>query len=348
MRLAGGGMMLKLFAHVALIALVAAPAVAAPSPAGITAAAQRPAAASVQQAVAAQVAALEKQIKGRVGVAFRLLETGESGAVAGAERFPMASTYKVAIAGTLLSLVDKGQMRLDRMIAVTQADVDQTGEVANRVVHPGVMLSVANLMELMLTQSNNTATDKILALAGGPAAVTAWLRANGIAEMQVDRSVNDLLNDFYGVPAGSPFVKTLMARGLSDADIEKSAYSANAAFEKDPRDTSAPVAMVDLLGKLLASPLLKPESRDFLRSVMERCETGAARIKGLLPAGTTVAHKTGTIGGSINDVGMITLPGDRGHLLIAVYTKSSSLPEAQRERAIAEISRSLFDYFATR
>ena len=106
--------------------------------------------------------------------------------------------------------------------------------------------------------------------------------------------------------------------------------------------------MVDLLGKLLASPLLKPESRDFLRGVMERCETGQARIKGILPAGTTVAHKTGTIGGTINDVGMITLPGNRGHLLIAVYTKSSSLPAAQRERAIAEISRSLFDYFATR
>ncbi|WEK45092.1 MAG: class A beta-lactamase [Candidatus Sphingomonas colombiensis] len=323
-----------------------APATAAPAPLAVTA--PRAVAPSVQQAVAAQVLTLEKRIQGRIGVAFRLVETGETGAVAGAERFPMASTVKVAIAGTLLSLVDKGEMRLDRMVTVTQGDVDRTGEVANRLIHPGVVLSVANLMELMLTQSNNTATDKILALAGGPTAVTAWLRARGITDIQVDRDVNDLLNEFYGVPAGSPFVKTIMARGLAEAELEKAAYSANAAFEQDPRDTSGPSAMVDLLGKLLVDPLLKPESRAFLLGVMERCETGQARLKGILPAGTKVAHKTGTIGGTINDVGMITLPGNRGRLLIAVYTKGSSLPAAQRERAIAEISRSLFDYFATR
>lgn len=341
--------MLRLFAHVALIAISTTSAVAQPLPASLTAAAQRPVASSVQQATDAQVLALEKQMQGRIGVAFRLVETGESGAVAGAERFPMASTFKVAVAGALLSLVDKGQMRLDRMVEVTQGDVDRTGEVGNRLIHPGVTLSVANLMELMLTQSNNTATDKVLTLAGGPAAVTAWLRANGITGMQTDRDVNDLLNEFYGIPAGSPFVKTVMARGPDNmAAIEKAAYSANLAFEKDPRDTAAPSAMVDLLGKLLAGSVLKPESRAFLLGVMERCESGQARIKGILPAGTTVAHKTGTIGGTINDVGMITLPGNRGHLLIAVYTKSSSLPAAQRERAIAEISRSLFDYFATR
>lgn len=340
--------MTRLFAHVALIALCTTPAMAEPLATNAVIASQRPVAASVLQATEAQVATLEKQIQGRMGVAFRLLETGESGAVAGSERFPMASTYKVAIAGALLSLVDKEQIRLDHMVSITQTDVDRTGEVANRLIHPGVSLSVANLMELMLTQSNNTATDKLLALAGGPAAVTAWLRANGITEIQVDRSVNDLLNDFYGLPAGSSVLKTIMARGLSDAEIEKLAYSTNAAFEKDPRDTSAPSAMVDLLGKLLTGSLLKDNSRAFLRGVMERCETGAARIKGILPAGTTVAHKTGTLGGSINDVGIVTLPGNRGHLLIAVFTKSSSLPAAVREHAVAEISRALFDYFATR
>lgn len=340
--------MSKLGAGLALAAFFAvSPVVAQPAQLPVAAPA-RAVAPSVRQALSTQILTLEKQIQGRVGVAFRLVETGEGGAVAGGERFPMASTYKVAIAGALLTLVDKGQVSLDQMVSVTQRDFDQTGEVADRLIHPGITLSVANLMELMLTQSNNTATDKMLELAGGPAAVTTWLRANGIADMQVDRSVNDVLNDFYGTPEGSPFAKQFMARGLSDADIEKVAYSARAAFEKDPRDTSAPTAMVDLLAKLLAGSLLKPESRTFLIGVMERCETGQARLKGLLPQGTIVAHKTGTLGGALNDVGMITLPGGRGHLLIAVYTKSSSLPGPQRERAIAEISRSLFDYFAMR
>jgi beta-lactamase class A len=307
-----------------------------------------PITASVQKALEAQVFTLEKQIGGKIGVAIRLLETGESASVNATARYPMASTYKVAIAGTLLSRVDGGEVALDQMITVTQHDTDETGEVADRLIHPGIVLSVANLMELMLTQSNNTATDKMLALAGGPAAVTAWLRKNGIDDLRVDRSVNDVLNDFYGIPAGAPFVKTFMARGMTDDEIEKVALAPKTGFEADPRDTAMPTAMVDLLAKLLASPLLKDSSRTFLIGVMERCETGKDRIKGMLPERTVVAHKTGTLGGSINDVGMITLPEGRGHLLIAVYTKQSDLPEAKREHAIAEIGRSTYDYFTMR
>ena len=170
-------------------------------------AALRPVAASVQTAFEAQVARLEQAIGGRIGMAVRLVETGESAAVHADERFPMASTFKVAIAGTLLTRVDRGEINLDQLVPVTPRDMDETGEVADHVIHPGVALSVANIIELMLTQSNNTATDKALALAGGPPAVTAWLRRSGIDGLTVDRTVNDLLNDFVGFPHGAPFTK---------------------------------------------------------------------------------------------------------------------------------------------
>jgi beta-lactamase class A len=334
-------------AGLAFFAFWAGQACAAPIAAGFAPSPAKAVAPAVQQALAAQVASLEKQINGHIGVAFRLLETGETAAI-NVDRYPMASTYKVAIAGTLLTRIDRGEVSLDQMVAVTQQDFDETGPVADHVIHPGVSLSVANLIELMLTQSNNTATDKMLALAGGPAAVTAWLRSVGIDGIRVDRTVNDILNDFYGVPHGQPFVKTFIRPGMTDEEIERTALASHAAFEQDPRDTALPPAMVDLLARLLAGPQLKPATRDFLTGVMERCETGVRRIRGMLPAGTIVADKTGTIGGIANDVGMITLPGGRGHLLIAIYTKGSNLPETEREHAIAEIARSSFDYFAMR
>jgi beta-lactamase class A len=336
-------------AFFALLALGAAPAFAAPVPAGLVIPAAKPVATSVQAALEAQVLTLEKQIHGRIGVAVRLLETGETAEVH-AEPYPMASTYKVAVAGAVLTKIDHGGASLDQMIPVTQLDFDRTGEPADHVIHPGVVLSVANLMELMLTQSNNTATDKLFALAGGPAAVTAYLRQIGITGIRVDDNVNDVLNGYYGFPYGTPFGATfekLYPTPEAQAAAEAKA-TPNPRWDADVRDTAIPSAMVDLLSKQLASPLLKESSRVFLAGVMERCETGAGRIKGMLPAGTVVAHKTGTIGGTVNDVGMITLPEGRGHLLIAVYTKGSDLPEDKREHAVAEIARTAFDYFTMR
>jgi beta-lactamase class A len=89
---------------------------------------------------------------------------------------------------------------------------------------------------------------------------------------------------------------------------------------------------------------LSDKSREFLLGVMSRTTTGLKRLHGLLPKGTPVADKTGTIGGVANDVGYITLPDGR-RFAIAVYTKSSTTSEADREKAIAEVTRSLYDFF---
>ncbi len=98
--------------------------------------------------------------------------------------------------------------------------------------------------------------------------------------------------------------------------------------------------------------LLSPSSTARLIQILESTATGRARLKGLLPSGTIVAHKTGTTGtvqgfnGSTNDVGVITLPGNAGRLAIAVYIKGSSRSEAVREKVIAQIARAAFDAYA--
>jgi beta-lactamase class A len=104
--------------------------------------------------------------------------------------------------------------------------------------------------------------------------------------------------------------------------------------------------MLDLLMKIDSAIGISEGSRDFLIASMSRTRTGAGRIKGLLPRGTPVAHKTGTSIRVTNDVGYVTLPN--GHrFAIVIFTASSDTPLADRDRAVAEVARTLYDHFVT-
>jgi beta-lactamase class A len=259
----------------------------------------------------------------------------------------MASTYKIPIAGLLLALVDRGRLDLEQRVEVTARHMEETGEIAQSICHPGVSLSVLNLLELMLTQSNNNATDRIIDLVGGPDKVTAWVKSIGVEGLRVDRTVNDLLNEFYGFAPGSPSMATFLARWPTEADREQVNNRPNASFDGALKDTATPRAMCELVCRLFGPSILSEASRTLLYAVMARCQTGAGRIKGRLPPEIVVAHKTGTIGGTINDAGLIALPGGRGHLALAVFTKNSDIiPYIAREPIIADLSRSIFDIFA--
>lgn len=257
--------------------------------------------------------------------------------------FPMASTYKVPLAGKILDMVDKGELRLDQMLDVPRDMMSPSEVIADRFIHPGVSLSVHNLLEVMLTQSDNTATDVLMKAAGGPAAVTAWVRAQGVDAMRVDRDTNRLLRDFFRLGEG-PLTEAFDAAAKADPSILTKGEMPDAAFDADPKDTASPAAMATLLTRMFAGKALSPESTKAFIAIMERCRTGTARLPGQMPPGTTVAHKTGTIGGTVNDVGMVSLPDGTG-VVIAAYVKASAAPVADRERAIAEIARTVRDYF---
>jgi beta-lactamase class A len=84
---------------------------------------------------------------------------------------------------------------------------------------------------------------------------------------------------------------------------------------------------------------------------MAESKPGPARLKGFLPAGTVVAHKTGTSGtnaagisAATNDVGIVTLP-DGNHCIIAVFVADSPAGMAQREKTIARIAKAVWDYY---
>jgi beta-lactamase class A len=112
---------------------------------------------------------------------------------------------------------------------------------------------------------------------------------------------------------------------------------------------ATPLAMLKLLRALHEGRGLSAPSRALLLQLMTESVTGPRRIKGLLPAGAVVAHKTGTsntAGGltrATNDVGIITLPDGR-HMAVAVFVSDSRADEKTRERVIAKIARAAWDW----
>jgi beta-lactamase class A len=298
---------------------------------------------------------LEQQIEyvshatdGVVGLDAVHIETGRTVALRGAEAFPMASAFKLPVAVQILSLVDDGRLTLDKMVPLAAPDLHPgSGRLTELFFHPGVSLSIANLLELAIVISDNTAADILLREAGGPAAVTAKMRSLALPGIRVDRSTALFISDWQGaknLPPEEQWNRAIWDK-LYDAVPERDHMSARRAETADPRDTATPDDMTKLLLRIWKREVLTPQSARVLLDMMDRCQTGKSRIKGLLPQGTGVAHKTGSLGGVANDIGFITLPGDAGHVAISVFTKASNKPEEASEKAIAEIARTVYDYF---
>ena len=166
----------------------------------------------------------------------------------------------------------------------------------------------SRLLEAMIIKSDNVATDIILRDLGGPKKVQSWLTQNEVNGVRIDRSIARLLAD---------------RRDLSDR-----------------RDSATPKAMVSLLQRLDSGQLLRPMSRSYLLDLMARCTTGKNRMRALLPFGTKVEHKTGTLNGLTTDVGFITLPDGR-RLAIALFARHGS----NRPSVLASAARKIYDGF---
>jgi len=277
-----------------------------------------------------QIERLIAREDGVVGVAVKHLESGLALAVNGDVPFPMASTFKVPILVELFYQVKEGRLGLDDEIGLQPADQHVGSGLLSKLEVPGVKLSVLNLAHLMMMISDNSATDILLEKVGA-ANVNARLESLGIEGLTVNRSCQKLIED----------IRALYEGAKTPGDVRTAIIK----FSDDPQDRATPLAMNGLLEMIHEKTIIDPASCDRIIDIMLKCETGSGRIPGELPRDTKLAHKTGTIAGTVNDCGIIDLPDGAGSVALTVFTKNFTEDTSDVEGLIARIARFVYDAF---
>lgn len=263
-----------------------------------------------------QFAEIARDAKGKVGVAAVVLQTGENASLNGAERFPMQSVYKLPIAMAVLKQVDEGRLSMDQEVEITKDDFVRPGQHSPiRDKNPnGTNMKLLQLMEASIAESDGTASDVLLRLAGGPGEVQKYLGDLSISDIAVKNSEKELGTD------------------------DKIQYE----------NYATPQAAVALLTELNEARSMPRARITLIRDFMNESIPGQKRLRGQLPEETFVAHKTGTSGtrggitAATNDIGLIQLPN--GNLLaIAVFVSDSPAYEKTREAVIARIAKVAWD-----
>lgn len=263
-----------------------------------------------------KMAYIAQATHGPVGAAALVVESGAVVSLHGEQRFPMQSVYKLPIGMALLHQVDLGRLNLNQPVRIGPSDFAPPSRGSQiRDKYPrGTVMTAAELLDAMMSVSDGTASDILLKQAGGPERVTAYLRGLGVRNIVVATSERAM------------------------AQNEQVQY----------RNWATPDAMAGLLRVLQQGRGLSASSRRRLLGLMIGCKTGMHQIKGLLPAGTVVAHKTGSSGTvrgltrATNDAGLITLPDGR-HLAVVVFVSDTRANTATREAVIAKIARAAWD-----
>lgn len=253
--------------------------------------------------VAGELAQIEATSGGRLGVAVDDTATGQRYGHRSDERFPMCSTFKLLACGAVLQRVDAGREDLNRRIRFGAEQLVTYSPVTEHRTD-GDGMTLAELCQAALTQSDNTAGNLILASLGGPSAVTAFARSLGDPVTRLDR------------------IETAL----------------NEATPGDVRDTTTPDAMAANLRSLVLDGRLSQRSREQLTTWLVANQTGGARLRAGLPTDWRVGDKTGAGAlGTTNDIGVLW-PSGRKPLIVCVYLTNTQASVDQRNATIASVA----------
>nr|WP_245645850.1 class A beta-lactamase [Pseudonocardia acaciae] len=216
------------------------------------------------------------------------------------ERFAFCSTFKtIAVAAVLWQ---RPLSYLDTVVRYTKADVNSISPIADKHVDTG--MTVGQLCDAAIRYSDGTAGNLLMRDIGGPAQLTAYLRGLGDPTSRMDQYEPDLNSD----PPG------------------------------DPRDTSTPRALAGDHRAIVLGNALPPEKQSLVKDWLRRSATGAQTIRAGVPAGWTVAGKTGHGDyGRANDVAVVW-PPNGAPLVIAVMSDRAGFSDEPRYPVIADVA----------
>ncbi|MEM6376622.1 MAG: class A beta-lactamase [Bacteroidota bacterium] len=272
-----------------------------------------------KNALQLQFAQIAEDSKGKLGVSALHIESSESISFNGNQQFPMQSVYKFPIGMMMLRQVDNGNFTLEDTIKIDPSEyIPKAGHSPIREKFPkGAKLTIREILEYNVSQSDGTACDVLLRLLGGTRQVQDSIHALGITQIAI--------------------ATTEMVQVANDT-IQY-------------QNWSTPEAMSDLFSFFYTSDYLSESSKRLLLDFMLISNQWFdKRIKGLLPPGTVVAHKTGTarsydgLTRATNDAGIITLP-DGNHIAISVFVSDSYDTQEKRENIIASAAKAAYNYW---
>lgn len=256
--------------------------------------------------------------KGTIGVA---LSAGDDAVQINNEHhYPTQSVYKFPQALAILKKIEEGSLSLEQKIHIRKADLRKNTWSPMREQYPkgNIELSVAELLRYSVSMSDNNACDILFRLAGGPAGVNRYIHSIGIQEIQIATTEHEMHRSW---------------------PVQYSNWC-------------TPSAMTEMLRGFYTGKYLSPSGTAFLLKLMTESSNSNKRLKGLLPASVSVAHKTGSSGtnkagltAATNDVGIITLP-DGKPLLITVFVSDATESYEANEAIIARIAKAAYDHYS--
>jgi beta-lactamase class A len=294
--------------------------------------------------------ALGRSFDGKAGISVYSLRDGWQADYNGTSLFPQQSCSKLWVAITAMDAVDRGRVTLNDKVTVGRSDLTLFHQpIRNKVLgNGGHTTTLGALLHSAITESDNTANDKLMRSVGGPEAVRNMIEAKRLGSIRFYDGERALQSKIAGLiwsqsySVGDAFYK---ARSALPMSVRRSSFER---YVADPYDGAAPHSVAQALARLKRGELLSPASTQRLLSIMASTKTGALRVRAALKPGWKWSHKTGTgqnfqgrVGG-INDIGLLTAP-DGTVYAMAIMTvpnrsngSSQDLMQAVTRAVIAE------------
>jgi beta-lactamase class A len=321
------------------------------------------------------IAAIAEPLGGTVGIAARDLASGAELSVAADELFPMASCFKIPVMVEVMRQVDAGGLHLEDRLTLTEADKSPGSTLIH--CHGGLRPSVRDLLYLMITLSDNTATDMLWRLVGlgsvnrtmrllgletidcfmpnreyfliesgageewaglsGPEIVARWRELE--ARGDHEDAFRRVLEENARL-SGSGFLHLYERRWGRDESL---GYDDSFAVDQALDNMGSPRDMALLLAMIAQNQCATAPSCRLMLEVLAHQEW-REKIPAGLPSGLTVGNKTGGVSGTSNDAAIVNTPGGAPLVMVVFWKGLGYEARSRAAEAIADIAAVLYEH----
>jgi beta-lactamase class A len=254
---------------------------------------------------------------GRVAVAVRHLDTGEQYGWQADEPMPTASLIKLAVMVEVYQQAQEGKLGLDESVTLHADDKVPGSGILTTHFSPGASFALRDAVRLMIVFSDNTATNLVLDRIG-IAATSERMRGWGFPHTQIHSKV--------------------FRRETSVAPERSSQFGLG---------STTAAEMLGLLAEIHAGERIAADARSAMLDHLKHCDD-RDKFSRLLPAGTAIAHKTGSLSDVRTDAGILYTPA--GPVALCVLTAGNEDTSWRADNAgnllCARVARAVYDYFS--